>query len=38
VIEHERAILKRLIDPSRRTKRFTIYGTKDVNRKTACCR
>ena len=34
VIEHERAILKRLIDAFSSDKRFTIYGTKDVSRKT----
>ncbi len=34
VLERERAILKRLIDAFSSDERFTIYGTKDVNRKT----
>ena len=33
VIEHERKILKRMIDAFSSDKRFTIYGTTDVNRK-----
>jgi cysteine desulfurase/selenocysteine lyase len=33
VLEHERAIVKRLIDAFESDKRFTIYGTKDLSRK-----
>jgi len=33
VLEHERKILKRMIDAFESDKRFTIYGTKDVARR-----
>ena len=33
VLEHERVILKRIIDALGSDKRFTLYGTKDVARK-----
>jgi cysteine desulfurase family protein len=33
VLEHERAIVKRMIDAFDSDKRFTIYGTKDLSRK-----
>jgi selenocysteine lyase/cysteine desulfurase len=33
VLEHERKILKRMIDAFSSDKRFTIFGTKDISRK-----